>query len=251
MNQALINDGQKDVSLNSEELATLARLRQHIETSGATKTSQSVVGGLELAVKIVTQWPYKDRLPGLDLLRLLAIAPQTATFSYRDANIIDVFEAGATEDAAPAENHIMMAVRGFVNLFDSPEGRKLVVAEFDKIQKVFKPSLADTTNRNLLSAVVTLYINYAVYFKSESSASFEQVIDVLDTLIKIIGTQKDAEVVFRGLVAIGTLLTIDEEILAAARDVYGVEGAIAKALNKASDPRIRSLAKEIGGLLRG
>jgi phospholipase A-2-activating protein len=252
LNQALISGGHKDLSLNPTELSVLSSLARHLEASGATETSQSVSGGLDLAIKLTTAWPYKDRLPGLDLLRLLAVAPMTATFEHpRGGNIVDVLEQGATETQPPAENHVMMAVRAFANLFDSVEGRALAVKEFDKIQNVITTSLSGTSNRNLLVAASTVYINYAVYFKSQpEETSFEHVLAVLDTLSKILSTQNDSEAVYRALVATGTLLTLDDEIKSAAKDVYSIEKAVNTAVAKASDPRIRNVVGEIRALLK-
>ena len=251
LNEILISTGHKDVSLNPTELGVLANLRKHIEASGATKTSQSVAGGLDLAIKLSTAWPYKDRLPGLDLLRLLAVAPMTAAYSHpRVGNIIDVLEQGSTEEQPPADNHVMMATRAFANLFGSAEGRDLAVNEFDKIQNIISTAISGSTNRNLLVAASTVYINYAVYFKSQSSsASFEHVLAVLDALGKILNSQNDSEVVFRALVATGTLLTVDEEVRSAAKDVYDIPKSIATAVNKASDPRNRNAAAEIRDIL--
>lgn len=253
LNQALLADGHKDLSLNPTELSVLTSLARHLETSGATETSQSVQGGLDLAIKLTTVWPYKDRLPGLDLLRLLAVAPETATFEHpRGGNVVDVLEQGATETEKPAENHVMMAVRAFANLFDSDVGRALAVKEFDKVQNVITTSITGSSNRNLLVAASTVYINYAVYFKSEpEGTSFEHILAVLDTLSKILSTQNDSEAVYRALVATGTLLTIDDEQLqSAAKDVYSIEKAINTAVSKASDPRIRNVAAEIRALLK-
>jgi phospholipase A-2-activating protein len=253
LNQALIADGHKDVSLNPTELSVLASLCKHLESSGATKTSQSISGGLDLAVKLTTTWPYKDRLPGLDLLRLLAVAPQTATYTHpRGGNIIDVLEQGATETQPPNQNLVMMAVRGFANLFESAEGRTLAINEFEKIQSIVAAAIASSADRNLSVAVSTLYINYAVYFKTAGqSPSFEHVIALIDILGKILSTQKDSEAVFRALVATGTLLTLDEETKSAAKDVYSIEWSISTALAKALDPRIKNAAREIAALLKG
>ncbi|KUJ09495.1 putative polyubiquitin binding protein [Mollisia scopiformis] len=252
LNQALLAEGRKDISMNPTELTVLSNLCKHLETVGATKTSQSVRGGLDLAIKLAIEWPYKDRLPGLDLLRLLVVAPDTATFTHSGgANIVDILEVGATETETPAENHVMMAVRAFANLFESMEGRQLAVREFDKIQKVITASIANSTNRNLLVAASTVYINYSVYFKSEGDkTSFEHVLAVLDILGKILSTQTDSEAVYRALVATGTLLTLDDEIKSAAKDVYGIEKSVSTAVGKAMDPRIKNLAGEIRGLLK-
>jgi phospholipase A-2-activating protein len=256
LNQRLIANGQKDLSLNPTELSVLKNVRKYLESAGATKSSQAVAGGLDLAVKLTTVWPYSDRLPGLDLLRLLAVAPMTAAYTHpRGGNIIDVLEAGVTEKQPPAENNVMMAIRAFVNLFESKEGRALALAEFDKIQALTTSVLEDgTTNRNLLVAATTLYINYAVLFISLKdeiiSASFEHTLALLDTLAKILSIQNDSEVVYRAMVATGTLLTLGEEVRSAAKDVYSVDKSVSTAVGKASDLRIRNVSGEIQVLLK-
>ena len=251
LNRSLINNGRKDVSLNPTELTILSNLAKHLESVGPTKTSQSVSGGLELAIKISTAWPYTDRLPGLDLLRLLAVAPMTAAYTLSDgSNFITILESAVTEEQPPAENHVMMAVRAFGNLFSSVEGQALATSEFEQIQLLISGQLSKS-NRNLLIAITTLYINYAVYFNSSATAtSFEYVLAILDSLGKILISQTDSEVVFRALVAIGTLLTLGEEIRSAAKDVYGIEKSIATALGKAGEPRNKNVAAEITDLLK-
>ncbi|KAF7904436.1 hypothetical protein EAF00_001770 [Botryotinia globosa] len=249
VNKALINDGQKGVSLNPEELEVLQTLRKHLESTGATNTSQSVSGGLDLAIKLSTHWPYKDRLAGLDLLRLLAIAPETATFRSNDGqSIIDVFSQAALESSPPSENHVMMAVRGFANIFDSTEGRQLATGNFDKVHDLIKTAIQTSTNRNLLVAATTVYINYAVLF-TETDPDFEQVLAVLDIVTSILKTQVDSEVIYRGLVALGTLLTVGDEIREAGKDVYGVLTAVDGCVKKATDPRVKNVGKEIRELL--
>ncbi|KAH7311816.1 WD40-repeat-containing domain protein [Rhexocercosporidium sp. MPI-PUGE-AT-0058] len=251
LSQALVASGQKDLGLTSAEVSILNTLSKHLDTSGATAKSQSVEGGLELIIKMVTTWPYKDRMPGLDLLRLLIVAPDTAKFDHPGGNIVDLLLVGAVETDAPAENHVMMAIRAFANLFSSAEGRALAIKEFEKIQDTVSTAIKDSTNRNLLVAATTVYINYAVLFLSDKdSASFEHVLAIVDTISKILSSQNDSEVIFRALVATGTILYLDDEIKCAAKDVYGVEKSISTALVKATDPRIKNAAREIRELLK-
>ncbi|CAD6439881.1 0dac747e-8624-4136-9631-938c1132d2a8 [Sclerotinia trifoliorum] len=249
VNKALIADGQKGISLNPDELEILQELRKHLESAGATKTSQSVIGGLDLAIKLSTRWPYKDRLAGLDLLRLLAIAPETANYcSSGGWSIIDVFSQAALETPPPSENHIMMSVRGFANLFDSTEGRQLAQDNFDKVHIFIKEAIKTSTNRNLLVAATTVFINYAVLF-TEKDPDFEHVLAVLDIVTSILKTQVDSEVVYRGLVGLGTVLSVGEEIREAGKDVYGVLGVVDGCVKKASDPRVKNVGREIRQLL--
>lgn len=247
VNQTLIASGQKAISLNPDELEILQALGKHLSSSGATNTSQSVKGGLNLAIKLSTHWPYKDRLAGLDLLRLLAIAPETATFrSSGGWNIIDVFSQAALETSPPSENHIMMAVRGSANLFGSEEGSKLAMEDFEKLHTFIKKAIETSTNRNLLVAATTVYINYAICFaEMGNDADLEKVLAVLDTVTSILKRQTDSEVVYRGLVGLGTLLFVGEEIREAAKDVYGVVGVVEGAIKKAADPRVKNVGREI------
>jgi phospholipase A-2-activating protein len=63
-------------------------------------------------------------------------------------------------------------------------------------------------------------------------------------------SQNDSEVVYRALVATGTLLTLDDEIKSAAKDVYGIGKSVDKAVSKAVDARIKNVAGEVRGLLK-
>lgn len=243
VNKGLIENGQKDISLNSEELSVLADVRKQFET----KSKTPVAGGLQLAVKLATVWPYKDRMAGLDLLRLLVDSKTAATYSdSRGGNVVDLLIQGATETEPHGENHLAMAIRGFANLFSTIEGRGLALSSFDKIQDLTSTSISTSTNRNLLVAATTVYVNYSVLLTTApSSSSFEHALAIVDTLRRILITQSDSEVIFRALVAVGTIIRVDDEVKSAAREIYEVEKAMDTAIAKAGEPRIKHLSVEI------
>ena len=113
VNKVLIENGQKDISLNPEELSILANVRKQFET----KSNTPVPGGLQLAIKLATVWPYKDRMAGLDLLRLLVDSKTAASYTdSQGGNVVDLLIQGATETDPHGENHLAMAVRGFVSV---------------------------------------------------------------------------------------------------------------------------------------
>lgn len=256
LNTVLVSDGHKDLSLNPTELHILSTLcRQLATTSGTTKALHPVTpGGLDLAIKLSTAWPYADRLPGLDLLRLLAVTPEMALYAHPSSgqSIVDVLIVGATEAESPAENHIMMSARAFANLFGTLEGRALALREFSKITTLLSTSLSKgSKNRNLLVAATTVYINYAVLLSTSNESTFDHSVPLLETLADILNSQSDAEVVYRALVAVGTLCTVDEEVRDAAKDVYGigpvVDGVVGS--GKVADPRCKGVVEEIRVLL--
>lgn len=107
-------------------------------------------------------------------------------------------------------------------------------------------SVSTSTNRNLLVAATTVYVNYSVLLTtSPSSSTFEHALAILDTLRRILISQSDSEVIFRALVAVGTIIQVDDEIKSAAREIYDVEKAVDTTITKAGEPRIKHLAVEI------
>jgi len=73
---------------------------------------------------------------------------------------------------------------------------------------------------------------------------------LVDGLVKAVEGQSDAEGVYRGLVALGTLLGVGEEVRTAAKEVYGLEKVVQGVVGKAADPRIKGVGREIRELLK-
>ncbi len=147
LNRELIAGGSKDVSLNPSDLALLQELTGVLEpaltapTAPATPTKAAVAAAanaIPLVVRLVTLWPPAQRLPGLDLLRLVAAGAGSALASYTgpaDETVVDILDRSGVFADAERPNNILLAVRVFVNLFESPEGRALVESHFDKVRK--------------------------------------------------------------------------------------------------------------------
>ncbi|KAI9782138.1 MAG: hypothetical protein M1835_004103, partial [Candelina submexicana] len=257
INQQLIADGLKEHSLNPTELDSLHFIVQQLGLSAAAaaKPSTAMTNGLNLVLKMVTDWPSAQRLPGFDLLRLLTAAFPTAA-TYRNSNgetIVGILEGSGVFQDRDRSNNIMMAVRALANLFESEGGRTLAESEYDKIYSLTRPSSQATNNRNLTVAVTTLYINYAVLFTSSSSsslaASSDRALTLLQELTTLISSTSDAETVYRALVAAGTLLTLGEEVLMAAKEIFDLGAAMKQAEQATKEPRIKGVAAEIRKLL--
>ena len=256
LNAQLIQEGSKDISLNPPQLETLQSYVMALE-SNSTQSAQNPMTeeGLELVLKIATTWPPAQRLPGLDVLRVLvATSPVAAKYRSSDGStIIDILaESSVFEDTSRA-NNIMLAIRTFSNLFETEQGRELTGNHFPQIHALVRKSAIDMTNRNLIIAVTTLYVNYAVLFSSSSHSShpssIDQALELLSDLIGIISSGTDSEAVYRGLVAVGTLMSLGEEIPMAAKEVYDLSGALVKVEKKIKEPRIKSVIGEIKALM--
>lgn len=139
LNKGLLDNGEKDIALNPDEVSALAKLCGSLQAvaspsykAGAHNAAFS--GGLELISKIITKWHSQSRLPGLDLLRLVAAAtPLAATYEpISGLKAGDILEtSGAFDISHP--NNVMLATRTFVNLFQTGEGRDYMDNRFEQV----------------------------------------------------------------------------------------------------------------------
>lgn len=256
LNEQLANEGYRDAVLTHSQLGTLEAMMKPLEQrlAGSSSAGNDLNSGVELVMQTIATWPAGQQLPALDLLRLLTAAtPAAAAYRTPDGgSLVDVLECGKVFEDADRPNNIMLAVRAFSNLFETSEGRTLADASFDKIHTLVKSS-GNYSNRNLAIAITTLYVNYAVLFVSESHRALQGSMDrglrLMDDLSSIIRSTADSEAVYRGLVAVGTLLGLGEEILMAAKEVFDLEEGLRKAEQAVKEPRIKGVVEEIRALL--
>ena len=261
LNQQLEYAGSKDVALSPPEMDTVTALCSQLESSKPLKDASLVENGITLLFKIATEWPAANRLPGLDLLRVLAAAtPVIATMDYGEQDLISAIHSGGIFDPPINVNNAMLSVRMMANLFETEAGRNLAVKNFDQIIRMIQPALADSggaPNRNLTIAVATLYINYAVFSTSEGRASSpesaERGLILVELLAKMLSDEKDSEAVYRSLVALGTLIKgLGEEVKSAAAEVYEVGNVLDRISGTGigKEPRVKGVIDEIRESIR-
>ena len=256
LNSQLVSGGSKELSLSPSEIENIGALCGQLESSTTLEESRLLETSIPLVVKIATVWPTANRLPGLDLLRLLAaVSPLTATSDPDGGNVISTVLSSGVFDPPLNVNNAMLATRMLANLFETEAGRDLVAANFDDVVRRVQATVSNagrTGNRNLTIAVTTLYINYAVYItsrdRSGSAESSERALVLLEHLTKLVTEEKDSEAVYRGLVALGTLVkSLGEEVKTAAKQVYDLDKTLSKVLDAAigREPRIKGVVDEI------
>lgn len=252
LNSRLIEEGSKDLSINANQLELIEQI-----LSDSAQPTETIRDGIKTIFHIATEWPPADRLPGLDLLRLLtAASPELASYSRPSGQklVAILAESGVFEDKDRV-NNIMLATRTFSNLFETAKGRDLAESEFERIHYLVKRASSGENlgNRNLVIAVTTLYLNYSVLFTSspysDLTSSIERGLLLLASLAIILETSTDSEAIYRGIVAVGTLLGLGKELQMAAKDVYDVPAALAKAEKGSNEPRIKAIVAEVKALL--
>ncbi|KAJ5948854.1 hypothetical protein N7454_002161 [Penicillium verhagenii] len=246
----------KDIALDPTEMEAVVALCNQLESSSKAPDSTIVESGLPLVFRIATAWPESTRLPGLDLLRLLAAAsPLTASAEYDGNNLVSGIISSGVFNSPLNVNNAMLSIRMLANLFETDTGRDLAMNTFDQIVTAVKGALVnsgDSPNRNLTVATTTLFINFAVYITSDGREndleSAERGLLLLDELTKIIAGEKDSEVIYRALVALGTLVkSLGAEIQSAAKEIYELNNVLARVSGSTAgkEPRVKGIVGEI------
>ena len=245
-NQALVDDGQKGISLNPSDIEQLSATVSALEKGNGKGID---ITGVELLLKAATQWPAEKRLPALDLLRLVLAFEEPAAFLVSpEQNLLPALIESGVFTGSSLPNNTMMAIRCLSNLLQTEKGRLLASQEFDNIHPLVSPFLT-STNRNLIIALTTLYINYSVLLNYENNA--DRALSLLDDLSKVLTTATDSEAVYRALVATGTLLCLGPDFCEAGRDILQIGDAVTRAEQKVKEPRIRNVVAEIRQRLQG
>lgn len=281
----MISSGRKDFALNPTEEGTLTRLAESLSKTiptvpgtvpgtAAAPTSQPLTiseHDLGLVLKLVGQWTDNDRLPGLDLLRCVATSPLAAGFTAPNGDtVIEIALRAAFHPSSGSsinENCAMMAFRVIANLFTTEQGRQVAHAHAEKVvdymealigisDTPFKGPVGFPGNRNVLIAVTTAALNYAVlaYLVSKKKVQVDgnaitpEAFGLLaNVLARMLQGQADAEVSYRALAALGTIAGAGHaEVLR----TVGADSAVKKiATAGGAEERVTNLAKEVLGLL--
>ena len=254
LNDQLISDGQSELAMDTSTTDILRTLMVELEQNQVSNTKGQQY--LDLVILISTRWPEARRLPGLDVLRLLA-ASSPIVAEYQDPSgrsVVELLESTGVFGDSERGNNIMLAVRVLANLFETEPGRTLMDSNFDQVQNILSTIPSQASNRNLQVAIATLYINYAVLCTSEAQAqlpqSMERGISMMHGLTSMLSNATDSEEAYRCLVAAGTLLSLGEEVDVAAKDIYDLGGAVKKVEKGFNEPRIKGIVAEIQDLLQ-
>ncbi|GAB7356700.1 hypothetical protein MBLNU459_g7408t1 [Dothideomycetes sp. NU459] len=245
-----------DLALSSSDMDALDALVKQLQSSPKDPKPQE--DQLSAVIKLATQWPVASRLPGLDILRLCAVAPTFAMHTSGGSGTIvdtlvrtDVFAANTDKP-----NNTMLAVRVLTNMFVSEEGRLVADGCFEDILSSTQP-FVDSANKGLTTAMATLYINYAVLLTAgapatESGTSVQRAQVVMNGAVRLIKPDRDSETVYRGLVAVGTLLSLGGDFRKNASQTKNLPELLRAIQNGpvGNETRIKSLVGEINDQLR-
>lgn len=199
-------------ALSAEELQAVKKITEVLavqppRSGSLTPADDAVLGKL-------LQWPSELRFPALDLLRSYVLHPDAATKWASNRTLVQSLLAAYEGSKVNA----MLVFKIFSNMFKHPSFDDLLWNEQEAILEAAAGTLpmADTSQKQLRLALATLVLNYSVLLARKSKP--EGRMQSLSLLSELLGNEAESEPIFRGLVALGTLIWNDEETKALVED---------------------------------
>ncbi|KAF0360437.1 phospholipase A-2-activating protein [Gigaspora margarita] len=242
--------------LTSQEITTLENLAKFLQNPQANSGSNNDRQQEFIVIrKIITQWPFENRFPGIDLLRLqILYTPIPAQYVENDNNIIHLLINSASMNSwskdqdtptKDQETNMMLGLRALTNLFNVEEGKIIIKREastiIDMISHTWK-----STNKNLRIALVTVFLNFSVLYKT--NANEDVILQLMATLVELLENENESEVVYRALVTLGTFI-IQNQAAKEAAEAFDVKNVVKLVSTKTNEARINSIANEFSRLI--
>ncbi|RIA79278.1 WD40-repeat-containing domain protein [Glomus cerebriforme] len=245
----LANEITQNIALTTNELSTLEKLGQFLLNpliqAGDHQSEFDVIH------KIATQWPFNNRFPGIDLLRLQILYTSIpAKYVDNDGSIINLIINSAGISSLPKDNipnkdqdtNAMLGLRALSNLFDIKEGRDVLRREASKILELLSSTWNKSSNKNYHTALVTVFLNFAVLY--QTSPDEDNILQMIATLVELLKSEIDSEIIYRSLVTLGTLINQNQTAKDAAI-AFDIKNIIKITSIKVKENRINQVINEI------
>jgi phospholipase A-2-activating protein len=142
----------------------------------------------------------------------------------------------------------MLGARAIANLSMSADGRSVVSAQandilgfLERVTGIQGGEVIGKFNRNVLIAISTVSVNLSVLVSRENLLAPQQRRRLMAILGAILSEQSDSEVLYRSLVALGTLLSAGAGPVTEGLDV---RSWVQTASDKGTEDRVKQLARE-------
>lgn len=201
-------------------------------------------GECEILEKLL-KWPTSHAFAVLDVARLVIAMPSGCAYFFGKRNGVvleEVLKHMASANASAAV--YIMGCRFLCNMFGNRVAGEKARADCESILKRTE-AVGRSSNRRARETLGAVLINFAVMLR-DSKASVEEKARVIEGGVKLMGGEKDEEVLFRLLIAMGT--TICDDLEAAKK---GVELGIAEAAANAApvSARLQQISLEIATII--
>ncbi|KAJ2772857.1 WD repeat protein Lub1, partial [Coemansia nantahalensis] len=210
--------------------------------------SEAAYGAL---LRVARTWPAARRFPALDLLRLAAAdSPVPATFRCPDGSglVAVVGEASglfALAESGANEVNAMMGARALANACATAEGAAAVWAARRDVLAGLDGAWAAATNKNLATALATVYLNLAIL--AAQKGDDDDGLAILSAASRFLACTDNPDAQLR-LVNVFGVLAAKFQLCKDSARVLGDETIVILGIQGKTDA-VKQAAKDVGALL--
>mmetsp|Transcript_30033 Transcript_30033/g.48525 ORF Transcript_30033/g.48525 Transcript_30033/m.48525 type:complete len:755 (+) Transcript_30033:13-2277(+) len=232
------------LALSAAEWKQVERVMDIVKNTSFYHSSKLADSDFLLFIKLL-RWPTDKMFPVLDLLRLTILHPSAAKYyaprvTARDPSLSLVFQAASPSSTLAANR--LLAVRFLCNMFGSVQLREAALQLRPEILDSVV-DLSNSDNANIRMAFSTVLLNYAVSFR-DMAPSEEASMQLLVALSELLSRDKDVEVLFRALVALGTLIYKHSANAKLATEL-GISSVVATAAASVDVDKVKEVCNEL------
>lgn len=192
------------------------------------------------------KWPPAFVFPVMDIARILVARPSGGAYFFGKTNgdvLVDVLKHMGSPDASAAV--LIMGCRFLCNMFGNRVVGEVTRSKCAEILQA-AAGASKGENRRARETHASLLVNYAVSMHSSAALPEERAVPLQICISLLSGGESDEEVVFRLIVAMGTLMCGGEEMVKKGVELGGAAAAAAAAPVSA---RVQQVATEIAALI--
>jgi len=249
--------------LLSDECAASGAL-DHLLLSASSFTAESVGkedkfsgGDIALLRKLLT-WPAACIYPALDIARLAALTSSGAAQLAADAGHVVISPGGALGNAVgralvgadTSGASQQTCLRLLANCCSQAPTRAWLASQVPAVLDATAPLLT-SSKPALKLAYVTLILNIAHLLSADNGVAGDRTelkTQALNCMVQILIDNQDPELIFRALVAVGTLLLGDPKLRQISSDLFVVD-VIENVLKKATEAKARQAAEDVKAII--
>jgi len=243
----------KSLSLSNSEMKEITEIVAKLDDK-AQYQSQVFSQAHFNALQKLYSWPTEMIGSALHLVRMIATHPDGATHlakklpKAKDDSVLFLCKVASTADKSV---NAMLAIRAIANLFSRHILLRAISNRSDEIFDAIAAALSKFSDEDIRSSAIGVYINFAIVFKSDRQLYESAKLQLLTSVKELLESgDLSANLVYRSLVIIGTLLYLDETLTDVTRELE-VEALLTEKKSKLSnDNNVMQCADELVQLLK-
>jgi len=221
-NQALTDSG-NTLALDEAKIKILSKLLEILGNKAFYHSTKFTQADCDLLQYTLLKWPDANLLPVLDLLRVFVLHPDSRVSIGVDNGDYQIRRTTEILTTSSADSHRFLVLRYLSNMFKNDETRRVMASNRAVVLSAIA-QVIQCDHKQVRLGVATVLLNYSTVLRN--GPDNEGKIQILNCVSELINLDKEAESVFRALVALGNLIANNVEMISMASGL-GIKASLA------------------------